>query len=292
MSVLWFIIYSIIILLIIYYGGKKLIDTLIILNEYKLQQEAPSVTWTYEDMLNMAKSKKDIDMTDEEFNIKYGAYRHELYRTTSVTRQQYTFLGKIMHFIELYWTHGGYSSLNKKIKIIKPIFVIGDFRSGTSVLERIIEHHPSICSFSTTHAHVWMSPKLFENLVDWLDKFRILCGCEGFNSPKDKGMYYPHSSNNVLSRDRPMECESIWLSCNNHYSENRHYDWDLLDDMKLNPDNRTDCDLLDKSFNDKTFEKYLKTSIKMLLLHRKCTRFIWKNPINGFRIAFIKVFII
>merc|ERR1719245_1192806 len=85
-----------------------------------------------------------------------------------------------------------------------------------------------------------------------------------------------------------MECESIWLQCNNHYSINRHYQWDTLDDIKLNPDNTTNCDLLDKSFEDKRFEKYLKTSIKMLLLHRKCSRFIWKNPINGFRIGFIK----
>lgn len=100
-------------------------------------------------------------------------------------------------------------------------------------------------------------------------------------------MFYPHSSNNVLSRDRPMECECIWLSCKNHLSFNRHYNWNNLDN-KSNPDNNTDIDILDYNFNDKTFEILLKKSIKMLLLHRKCKRFIWKNPINGFRIGYIK----
>ena len=274
--------------LLLYYGMRKLIHILIIMNEYKLQNEAPAVTWSFTEMLEMAKSKKDREMTDEEFNIKYGAYRHEIYRTTSVTRQQYDTLARIMHYIELYCIHGGYKKLNHKIKIVRPIFIIGDFRSGTSVLERIIEHHPSICSFSTTHAHIWSAPQLFEQLVDWLDRFRIQCGCEGWNSPKDKGIYYPHSSNNVLSRDRPMECESIWLQCQNHYSFHRHYDWQSIDDMKLNPDNNTNCDILDEYFTDPKFELYLKTSIQMLLLHRKCSRFIWKNPMNGFRIAYLK----
>lgn len=288
MSLLWFLLYALIVALISYYGGKKLIHSLIILNEYKLQQEAPKVTWEYEDMIRMAQSKKDQEMNDEEFNIKYGAYRHEIYRTTSVTRDQYDFLGRIMHFAELYLVHGGYASLEQRVKIIRPIFIIGDFRSGTSVLERIVEHHPSICAFSTTHAHIWSAPALFEKLVDWLDGFRILCGCEGWNSPKDKGMFYPHSSNNVLSRNRPMECESIWLQCNSHYSKERHYEWDSIDSATLNPDNSTDCDLLDAAFCDERFEKYLKTSIRMLLAHRRCTRFIWKNPMNGFRIGFIK----
>eukprot|EP01084_Bolivina_argentea_P149055 260470_1 len=255
MSLFWLIIYCITIPLLIYYGGKKLIALLIILNEYKLQNEAPKVTWTFEDMVSMAKSKKDSEMTDEEFNIKYGAYRHEIYRTTSVPRKTYDLMGYIMHYIELYFYYGGYNKLDSKISIIKPIFIIGDFRSGTSVLERIIEHHPSICSFSTTHAHIWSAPKLFENLVDWLDKFRILCGCEGWNSPIDKGMFYPHSSNNILSRNRPMECESIWLACKNHYSFNRNYNWNTLDDEKLNNDNNTNCDLLDYNFNDIKFEK-------------------------------------
>ena len=58
-------------------------------------------------MIAMAASKKDINMNDNEFDIKYGAYRHEIYRTTSITRQQYDFMGKIMHYLELYFIHGG-----------------------------------------------------------------------------------------------------------------------------------------------------------------------------------------
>merc|ERR1712228_990727 len=242
---------------------------LIIMNEYKLQRDAPSVTWSYDEMIAMAKSKKDDEMSDEEFNIKYGAYRHEIYRTTSISQAQYDFIGLILHYIELYFVYGGYSALDKKIKIKEPIFVIGDFRSGTSVLERIVEHHPEICAFSTTHCHIWSAPKLFEQFVDFLDGFRKMCGCEGWNSPIDCGMFYPHSSNNVLSRHRPMECECIWLQCKAHYSFDRMYEWKTLNDMKANADNDTNCDILNEYFVDLRFEKLLKTSIKMLLLHKK-----------------------
>merc|ERR1719153_1809075 len=102
----------------------------------------------------MAASKKDEAMSDAEFNIKYGAYRHEIYRTTSVPRWAYDALGTALHYAELYLVHGGPAALRRKMRVARPVFIVGDFRSGTSVLERLLEHHPALGAFSATHAHI------------------------------------------------------------------------------------------------------------------------------------------
>ena len=243
---------------IILYGKRILINIItfiVTLNEYKIQENAPKILWEFNDMKALSKLKKDEEMNDSEFNIKYGAFRHEVFRVTSVHRDIYELFGKILHNIELYYLYNGINNLNKLCQINKPIFIIGDFRSGTSVLERIIEHHSNVGAFSMTHsACIWQSPKLFEDIVTWSDPIRVKCGCEGWNSPKNKGIIYPHSSNNILSRHRPAECEIIFNNCKSCPWKNRHNNWDTLDDIK-NPDNNTNMDLLDETFRDPEFEQ-------------------------------------
>ena len=235
--------------------------------------------------------KRDHEMTDEEFHLKYGMFRHETYRVMSIPRKVYNLINNICYWIELYCIHFGPSFLSKRVKIDRPIFVIGDFRSGTSNLERLIAHHPSIGAFNMQHTFVWQSPMIWDKILIFLASLRLkLTGKFGPGHPDSKGIFFPHSSNVLLTRGRPFECENIWEFCKSSLSKNRYYNWDTLD-SKNNPDNNTNCDILTKNFVDSHFEERLKNSIRMLLYYQNKQRFINKNPLNGFRLGYLqKVF--
>ncbi|ETO04077.1 hypothetical protein RFI_33325, partial [Reticulomyxa filosa] len=201
------------------------------------------------------KKRKENDMTEEEFTLKYGSWRHEIYRSTTLEERKLTSLNKTLHKLELFFLHGGSSRLRANISINKPIFIIGDFRSGTSVLERIICHHPDICYFTMTHTLFWMAPKIFDTFIDLGQFVRESVGHGGWNGRGGKGIYWPHSSDNLLHRCRPFEGEVIWKSCKSNLLKDRHNDWSTLDSKDENPDNQTDCDLLTEDFDDPEFEE-------------------------------------
>jgi len=259
----------------------------LIQNERRYQREAPPLPKTHKEMVDMAMKKPDEEMTDEEFNVKYGALRHETYRVSSIPLALYDKIDLYLHYTELYLIHHGYANLEKNFPIVKPIIVLGDFRSGTSNLERLIAHHKDIAAFSYTHAFLWHSPKLFDLFVDCMGYIRKSQGTPQWMAPNGPGMYYPHTSNVLLNRRRPMEVEIAWKSCKSNMYTNRNHNWDELDSDK-NEDNNSNADLLTEDFDDPHFEKLLKTSIRMLLSHYKGKRFIWKNPLNGFRIGYLK----
>jgi hypothetical protein len=258
--------------------------------ENKVHSEAPQITWTEEDMEKIAKLKKDEEMTEEEFNIKYGAMRHEWYRTGVINKRIFNILQKILYWIELNIIHGGESNLHEKIKILKPIFIIGDFRSGTSVLERLITHHPDICAFDLTENFVWTAPKLWNLIVSLIYFIRYKNGHNTWLSSEYKGVYMPHSSNNRLNRNSAFELEVMWKSCQVNMQTNRNFNWNTLDDPNSNQDNHVNnnSDVLTYEYNDPLFERKLKNVICMLLLHHNRSRFINKNPLNGFRIGYLK----
>lgn len=265
-----------------------LVNRLLYNLEQKTFEEAPKITWTQDDMENMAKKKKDEEMTDEEYNIKYGAFRHEVYRTGKIGKPVFTALSKILYWIELNIIHGGEKKLREKTSIYKPIFIIGDFRSGTSVLERLIVHHKDITAFNITENFVWTAPKLWDYFTSFLQHLREKYGHKSWNAPDQKGIFWPHSSNNLLNRMSSFELEIMWQSCKQNMTNNRDFNWETLEDEVKNRDNSSDEDVLTYNYSDPEFEAKLQNAIRMLLLHRKCTRFINKNPLNGFRIGFIK----
>ena len=263
---------------LILYGLYQLLIFLLTKNEQNYQKHAHRVTWTHEDMVAMAKKlsdfpshtvvlhpihntqhththrKRDHKMSDEEFHIKYGIFRHETYRALSIPRRVYTGMNDYLYWIELYLIHWGPSFLQRKVAIDRPIFIIGDFRSGTSNLERLIAHHPDVGYFNMAHTFVWKCPFVWDLILRFLAHLRLkLTGAYGAGNPRAKGLFFPHSSNVLLTRGRPFECENIWEWCKSNLPKNRFYDWETLD-SKNNPDNNTNCDVLDKRFDDPSFE--------------------------------------
>lgn len=272
---------------LICYGLYQLLLYSLTQNELNYQKNAHKVTWTHEDMLAMGKKKRDHEMSDEEFHLKYGMFRHETYRALSIPRKIYNLMNDYLHYIELYLIHFGESNLKNKIKIDRPIFIIGDFRSGTSNLERLISHHPEIGYFDMGHTFVWKCPMLWECILMFLAYLRKkLTGSYGPGNPNSKGLFFPHSSNVLLTRGNPFECENIWEWCKSSLNKNRYFNWETLD-SENNPDNNTDCDKLTQSFYDPNFETTLKNSIRMILAYKRKRRFINKNPLNGFRIGYL-----
>ncbi|ETO17465.1 hypothetical protein RFI_19855 [Reticulomyxa filosa] len=115
-------------------------------------------------------------------------------------------------------------------------------------------------------------------------------------TPGDPGLFYPHSSNNALTQNAPLECEVLWEDCIRNMRANRHLEWKELDDPN-NPDNSTNDDLLDENYSDPDFERVKNVIRLQLAYHHKVrkfkqgkdvpSRFLNKNPMNGFRIGYL-----
>jgi len=148
-----------------------------------------------------------------------------------------------------------------RIQIDRPIFIIGPYRSGTTILAEIIASHPSVGFFSYltnvfNHSPVlsYLTTRLFFK-IGLLDLELI--------SP----IHNPAVPTNLLS---PFECESLWMPT-------RKSLWDdTCTDMRL-----------DAGFSDPKFERNLRRLIQGHLIVLKATRFLNKNPINSLRIAYL-----
>ena len=284
MSLFWLLIYALLIFVAI--------------NGYMIYNEKYqyNTSWPYpnshQEMVDIAKKKKDHEMNDEEFNIKYAAFRHEMFRFSLFSKSFLRSLNYIFYYIELYLLHGGPNRLKLKYPIKQPIFIIGDFRSGTSVLERLISHHNDVTFFEMSHQALWCGPYLWSKFLNWMGFIRQdILGHKAFNRPNNKGMYYPHSSNVLLHRGRPFEIENLWEFCRQNLTTKRISNWNILDDPEKNKDNKTNMDILDENFVDKEFETLFINSIRLILANHssksKNPRFILKNPLNGYRIGFL-----
>lgn len=284
MSLTWLLIYAVLIV--------AAINGFMIYNEKYQYRTAWPYPASHDKMTSIAKKKKDHEMNDEEFNTKYAAFRHEMFRFSLFSKSLLRTLNYIFHYVELYLLHGGPNRLKLKYPIKEPIFIIGDFRSGTSVLERLVSHHPDITYFTMSHQVLWSGPYLWSKFLGWMGFIReSLLGHKSWNRPNNKGIYYPHSSNVLLHRGRPFEIENLWEFCRQNLTTKRISKWDILDSAEKNPDNNTNVDILDENYTDKAFEDLFVNSIRLILANHssksKNPRFILKNPLNGYRVGFL-----
>jgi len=153
----------------------------------------------------------------------------------------------------------------RKIPIDRPIFIIGHFRSGTTVLEQIIAEHPKVGYF-TYQTNVWdRSPVLGYLTTRFMWATGIL----------DRDPIPPvHNPRLLITNLSPFECEWIW-------SKSKDNLWD---------DRVTDL-TIGAEFSDPDFERYICSLIKQHLLMRRANRFLNKNPVNALRIGYLhKIF--
>lgn len=146
-------------------------------------------------------------------------------------------------------------------KIDRPIFVVGPFRSGTTILEKIIGDHPDVGHFTYMSNVYYKAPitgYLLMNLlwrIGFLDK-QVL-----------SAVHNPRVEYTMFS---PYECEWIW-------SQTRKGLWAKdVTDISIGAD-----------YSDPGFEKYLRSMIKRHLLFQRSRRYLSKNPVSCLRLDYL-----
>jgi len=149
-----------------------------------------------------------------------------------------------------------------RIPIDRPIFVVGPFRSGTTILEKIISDHPSVgyfCYLSNIFYRAPIAGYLFTNLLGSLGVL------------ENETIRPIHNPRVPTTRESPYECEWIWSQ-----SAKSQWDENCLD-LTAGAD-----------FSDPSFERYLFSLIRRHLWMQRATRFLNKNPVNCLRLAYLR----
>lgn len=143
-----------------------------------------------------------------------------------------------------------------KRKVDRPIFILGNFRSGTSLLETLLLRSSETASFNYFSQILPDSPGLSLLL------HRLAPGL-------DPPMNIPHQPNAQVSGVDPFEGEPFWRACKNNY-------W-----------TEAQSNILGRDFVDEPFARYFKKTINKYLLAHGKTRFVNKNPWNTLRVGYL-----
>lgn len=200
-----------------------------------------SVTYT--------QSGKDSHLTDPQLHEKYKALIDDMtlyYRLRHVTKRSDWLFHKLEN---LFYP----KAIQKPLQ--SPIFPLGNFRSGTSFLEKVISDHSSIGSFVYASQIFPRSPIITK---------MAMTAVPGLNT-KMLPIHMPKA----VDTQSPYEGEPIWRHCKNN----------CWTDAKLN--------ILDNTFADPHFERtFISVANKHLICQGK-QRFINKNPWNTLRVGYL-----
>lgn len=146
------------------------------------------------------------------------------------------------------------SKLNQSIE--RPIFILGNFRSGTTLLETLLLRGSATASFN-----------YFSQILPDCPSLSLLL--RRMAPALDPPMHVPHQPNAMVSGVDPFEGEPFWRACKNNY-------W-------------TDApsNILGQDFVDASFAHYFKKTINKYLLAHGKRRFVNKNPWNTLRIGYL-----
>jgi hypothetical protein len=142
------------------------------------------------------------------------------------------------------------------VPIDRPVFVLGNFRSGTTFLEQVLARHPALGYFTLASSVLPRSPRFCDVLRRAVPGFA-------------DAMTFPHHPNMVVDATAPFEAESIWRACRN------------------NPWSEHPSNVLDAGYSDPPFERILRRTIQKNLKHLGRARFINKNPPNTVRLGYL-----
>jgi hypothetical protein len=149
----------------------------------------------------------------------------------------------------------------RRISIDRPIFILGAFRSGTTILERILADHPQV-------GHFWFLTNVYcHSPVTGYALARLLQALGVIDREGVPIAHNPRISTGLLS---PFECEWIWS-----YSSKSQWD-DRCADLSLSAGHSAPA-----------FERYLISLIRRHLLAQRAARFVHKNPINCLRVGYL-----
>jgi hypothetical protein len=153
------------------------------------------------------------------------------------------------------------SPWSRRIPIDRPIFVIGAFRSGTTVLEQTLTSHPQIGSFSFFTNVAYLAPVGGHYLLHFLNWLGLV---DGRRQP------YLHNPRLVFTPRSAFECEWVWAQAGKNL-------WDpACTDLTT-----------DASFTNPGFESTLRSIIRRHLLVQRVRRFLNKNPIHLLRLGYL-----
>jgi omega-hydroxy-beta-dihydromenaquinone-9 sulfotransferase len=142
---------------------------------------------------------------------------------------------------------------SRNVSIIKPIFIVGCHRSGTTVLYETLAKHPDLVCWTNASAFVPHMPILANRILSTAKKSDTN-GVERFMKDGLKISYFT-----------PSEGIRIW--------------------EQFSPETGDYC--LDETTNNPRMEQYIKLMIRKHLKHMGGSRFLNKNPDNSVRIRYL-----
>ena len=146
-------------------------------------------------------------------------------------------------------------------KIDRPIFMVGTYRSGTTIMETILGEHPDVGYFMYITNLYRRAP------LTGYYSMRLMWALGILDFAWTPVVHNPRIPFNNIS---PYEAELVWSQCSQGQ-------WQ---------DGCTDI-TLDASYSDPKYERYLVSMIRRHLFACGASRFMNKNPMNSLRMDFL-----
>ena len=150
---------------------------------------------------------------------------------------------------------------SRRVPIDRPIFIVGAFRSGTTVLEQTLASHPEVGVFAFITNVAYLAPIAGFNLV------RLMSRCGLIEGRRMPYLYNPRLEFTPFS---PFECEWVWAQAGKDL-------WDPgCSDLTTGA-----------GYTSPQFERMVRSSIRRHLLVQGAQRFLNKNPIHLLRLEYL-----